>query len=414
MISKANTGAWLTVLGIGEEGLDSLTPVARRLLDQAKVLVGGERHLAMLGEDPREQIVWGSPFSTMVEKILDRRGEDICILASGDPMCFGVGATFSKRISVDEMLVVPGISSYSLACSRLGWAMMDVDMLTLHGRPLSLLHPHVQPGAQLLMLSENGTTPAEVASLLTDRGFGDSKITVLEHMGGEKEQVLDGVAHCWSYPGCADLNTIAVECIATHRAEVLPTVPGLPDDAFVHDGQLTKKIVRSSTLSALMPMAGQVLWDLGAGCGSISIEWMRAVRGTKAVAIERDQDRLSSIAANAQALGTPFLSIKEGELLSVLGDLMKEEQRPDAIFVGGGATSEGLFDICWKALKPGGRFVANVVTLEGEMKLFEWYKKVGGELNRISISQASPIGPYHGWRAAMPVTQFAVTKRYDG
>ncbi|WP_417428620.1 precorrin-6y C5,15-methyltransferase (decarboxylating) subunit CbiE [Kiloniella sp.] len=414
MISKTNTGAWLTVLGIGEEGLDSLTPVARRLLDQAKVLVGGERHLAMLGEDPREQIVWGSPFSTMVEKILDRRGEDICILASGDPMCFGVGATFSKRIPVDEMRVVPGISSYSLACSRLGWAMMDVDMLTLHGRPLSLLHPHVQPGAQLLMLSENGTTPAEVASLLTDRGFGDSKITVLEHMGGEKEQVLDGVAHCWSYPACADLNTIAVECIATHRAEVLPTVPGLPDDAFVHDGQLTKKIVRSSTLSALMPMAGQVLWDLGAGCGSISIEWMRAARGTKAVAIERDQDRLSSIAANAQALGTPFLSIKEGELLSVLGDLMKEEQRPDAIFVGGGATSEGLFDICWKALKPGGRFVANVVTLEGEMKLFEWHKKVGGELNRISISQASPIGPYHGWRAAMPVTQFAVTKRYDG
>ncbi|KKJ75985.1 precorrin-6Y C5,15-methyltransferase [Kiloniella litopenaei] len=407
-------GAWLTILGIGEEGLDSLTPVARRLLDQAKVLVGGERHLAMLGNDQREQMAWTSPFSSMVEKVLDRRGEDICILASGDPMCFGVGATFSKRIPVSEMLVVPGISSYSLACSRLGWVMMDVDMLTLHGRPLSLLHPHVQPGAKLLMLSENGTTPAEVASLLTDRGFGDSKITVLEHMGGEKEQVLDGVAHCWSYPACADLNTIAVECIATHRAEILPTVPGLPDDAFVHDGQLTKKIVRSATLSALMPMAGQVLWDLGAGCGSISIEWMRAARGTKAVAVERDQERLSSIAANAQALGTPFLSIKEGELLSVLGELMKQEQRPDAIFVGGGATSDGLFDLCWQALKPGGRFVANVVTLEGEMKLFEWHKKVGGELNRIAVSQASPIGPYHGWRAAMPVTQYAVTKKYDG
>ncbi len=406
--------AWLTVLGIGEEGLDSLTPVARTLLDQAKVLVGGERHLAMLGNDNREQLIWGSPFSSMVEKVLTRSGEQICILASGDPMCFGVGATFAKRLAPEEMRVVPGISSYSLACARLGWAMMDVDLFTLHGRPLSLLHSHVQPGARLLMLSENAKTPGEVASLLTDRGFGDSKITVLEHMGGDKERAFDGIAYCWSHPAGADLNTIAVECIPTHRAEVSATVPGLPDDAFVHDGQLTKRVVRSSTLAALMPMPGQLLWDLGSGCGSISIEWMRAARGAKAVAVERNENRLSSIAANAQALGTPFLVIKEGKLPSTLDDLIDNGDRPDAIFVGGGATTEGLFDFCWEVLKPGGRFVANVVTLEGEIKLYKWHKKVGGELNRIAVSHASPLGPYHGWRAAMPVTQFAVTKRYDG
>ena len=403
--------AWLTVLGIGEEGLDSLTPVARTLLDQATVLVGGERHLTMLGEDDREQLIWGTPFSSMVEKVLARRGEQICILASGDPMCFGVGATFAKRLSPEEMYVVPGISSYSLACARLGWALMDVDLFTLHGRPLSLLHSHVQPGARLLVLSENGKTPGEVADLLTDRGFGDSKITVLEHMGGEKERVVDGVAHCWPHPAGADLNTIAVECIPTHRADVVPRVSGLPDDAFVHDGQLTKRIVRASTLAALMPMPGHLLWDLGAGCGSISIEWMRAALGAKAVAVERNEELRSMIAANAQALGTPFLSIKEGQLPEALSEL---GERPDAIFIGGGSTAEGIFERCWEVLKPGGRLVANVVTLEGESKLYEWHKKVGGELNRIAVSQASPIGPYHGWRAAMPVTQFVVTKKYDG
>ncbi|MEH6630400.1 MAG: precorrin-6y C5,15-methyltransferase (decarboxylating) subunit CbiE [Halopseudomonas aestusnigri] len=421
--------AWLTVLGIGEEGLDSLTPVARTLLDQATVLVGGERHLSMLnspglnsselsssglGNDSREKMVWGTPFSSMVEKILARRGEKICILASGDPMCFGVGATFAKRLPLEEMNVVPGISSYSLACARLGWAMMDVDLFTLHGRPLSLMHSHIQPGARLLMLSENAKTPSEVADLLIDRGFGDSKITVLEHMGGTKERIVEGVAYCWSHPSGADLNTIAVECIPTHRADVLPTVPGLPDDAFVHDGQLTKRIIRSSTLAALMPLPGQMLWDLGAGCGSISIEWMRAARGAKAIAVERQQERVSMIAANAQALGTPYLSIKEKTIPEALDEFTKEDARPDAIFVGGGATSDNLFDRCWAALKPGGRFVANVVTLEGEIKLSEWHKKVGGELNRISVSHASPIGPYHGWRPAMPVTQYVVTKRYDG
>ncbi|WP_020594305.1 precorrin-6y C5,15-methyltransferase (decarboxylating) subunit CbiE [Kiloniella laminariae] len=404
--------AWLTILGIGEEGLDSLTPVARSLLEQAEVIVGGERHLSMLGEDPREQLVWGNPFSGMVKRVLARRGEKICVLATGDPMCFGVGATFAKQLSATEMRIVPGISAYSLACARLGWPLMEVDLLTLHGRPLSLLQSYIQPGARLLMLSENGKTPGEVADLLTKRGFGDSRITVLEHMGGENEQQMEGIAHCWDHPVSADLNTIAVDCIATGHARVYANTPGLPDDAFLHDGQMTKRIVRAATLAALTPVPGQLLWDLGAGCGSISIEWMRAARGARAVAVERNSERLTMIASNAQALGTPFLAIHDGALPSALDQLSQKGEHPDAIFIGGGATSEGIFERCWALLNPGGRFVANVVTLEGENQLYEWHKKVGGELNRIAVSHASPVGPYHGWRSAMTVTQFVVTKEY--
>ncbi|MDH3472712.1 MAG: precorrin-6y C5,15-methyltransferase (decarboxylating) subunit CbiE [Rhodospirillales bacterium] len=398
---------WLSIVGLGEDGLEGLTPVARALVDNAEVLVGAERHLAMVPADGRERLAWPTPLTILVEEIARRRGTKICILASGDPMFYGIGVTVARYVPREEMTVVPGLSTFSLAAARLGWGLADCELLTLHGRPLEQLHPHVQPGARLLVLSEDGTTPGKVAALLRGRGYGESRVTVLEHMGGSKEKIFDATAKTWEVERAADLNALAVECVAGSEAALLPRLAGLPDTAFRHDGQLTKREVRAATLAALAPVAGQRLWDVGAGCGSVAIEWMRAAWEARAIAIERDPERLTLIAANAAALGTPKLKVVAGEAPAALEGL----DPPDAVFIGGGLSGAGLFEACWKALKPGGRLVANAVTLEGEQALVQWRLETGGELARIAVSRAEPVGPYTGWRPLMPVTQLQVTKR---
>ncbi|WP_414573462.1 precorrin-6y C5,15-methyltransferase (decarboxylating) subunit CbiE [Nostoc sp. CCY 9925] len=401
------TEKWLSIVGIGEDGLQGLSAIALSLIAQAKVIVGGDRHLAMLPcDDQRENIIWASPISTSVEEIIKRRGESICVLASGDPMCYGIGVTLGRRIPISEMTIIPAPSTFSLACARMGWSLTEVETLSLNGRPSSLLQSYIYPRARLLILSEGKETPAIVAEILTNRGYGGSKITVLERMGGIHERIVAGTAASWSETEIAPLNAIAVDCIADTGVVPLPRLPGLPDNAYHHDGQLTKREVRAITLAALTPTPGQLLWDVGAGCGSISIEWMRSHPRCRAVAIEQNSSRLLYIADNAATLGTPNLQIIEGKAPSALKDLPV----PDAIFIGGGVTATGLFDVCWEALRPGGRLVANVVTVEGEQTLFQWHERVGGDLTRIAIQRAEPIGKFLGWRGMASVTQWVVVK----
>lgn len=400
-------GKWLAVVGVGEDGLEGLSAIACSLVAQAEIIVGGDRHLAMLPtDDQREKISWSSPISSSIEAIIQRRGKSVCVLASGDPMCYGVGATLTRRIPMSEMTIIPAPSAFSLACAKLGWSLTEVETLSLCGRPPALLQSYIYPGGRLLILSAGKNTPMIVAEILTQRGFGNSQITVLERMGGVHERIVTGTAATWQETDIADLNAIAVHCIADAGVMALSRLPGLPDEAYHHDGQLTKREVRAVTLSSLAPTPGQLLWDVGAGCGSISIEWMRTHPRCQAIAIEQNSTRLQYIADNAAALGTPNLNIIAGNAPLALKDL----STPDAIFIGGGVTAAGLFDICWQALRPGGRLVANVVTIEGEQTLFQWYEKVGGSFTRIAIQRAEPIGKFLGWRAMAPVTQWLVIK----
>ena len=399
------SGKWLSVIGIGEDGLAGLSAIARSLVDAAEILVGGERHLAMLPDDQRSRLIWTSPIESSIEKILSYRGSSVCVLASGDPMWFGIGTTLAKRISIDEITIIPSSSTFSLICSRLGWLMNEVETLSLCGRPASLLQSYIYPNAKLLILSSGKETPQIVAQILSDRHFSQSKINVFEHLSGTKERIISSIANQGHHlPEFADLNAIAVECIPDPKAQILSRMAGLPDDAYHHDGQLTKREVRAITLSALAPNAGELLWDVGAGCGSIAIEWMRSHPRCQAIAIEKS--RTHYIAENAIALGTPNLKIIEGKAPDALKDL----PIPDAIFIGGGATVTGLFETCWTSLRSQGRLVANVVTLEGEQKLFQWQQEFGGTLTQISIKRAEAIGSFLGWQPMRPVTQWKVIK----
>ncbi|MBD2215239.1 precorrin-6y C5,15-methyltransferase (decarboxylating) subunit CbiE [Nostoc linckia FACHB-104] len=401
------TGKWLSIVGIGEDGLQGLSAIARSLVNQAEIIVGGDRHLAMLpSNDQRQKITWASPISNSVAEIIQRRGQAVCVLASGDPMCYGIGVTLTKQIPISEITIIPAPSTFSLACARLGWSLTEVETVSLCGRPPALIQSYIYPGARLLILSEGKDTPEIVAKILTQRGYGDSKITVLERMGGTQERLVESSAASWNETDIAALNAIAVDCVADSGVVPLPRIPGLPDNAYHHDGQLTKHEVRAITLATLAPIPGELLWDVGAGCGSISIEWMRTHPRCRAIAIEQNSTRLQYIADNAAALGIPSLQIIAGKAPNSLQDL----PQPDAIFIGGGVTADGLFDICWSALKPGGRLVANVVTIEGEQTLFNWYEKVGGNFTRIAIQRAEPIGKFLGWRGMAPVTQWIAVK----
>ena len=398
---------WLSIVGIGEDGFSGLTPIARALIAQAEVLVGGNRHLGMLpANDTREKLAWTSPIETSLEAILQRRGQAVCVLASGDPMCYGIGVTLTRRLAATEMTIIPAPSAFSLACARLGWSSTDVETVSLCGRDPALLHTVLYPGARILVLSAGQHTPALVAAQLTQRGFGPSSLIVLEHMGGAHERLISGTAASWDAKEVAALNTIAITCVAAPGVTGWSRCAGLPDAAYHHDGQLTKREVRAITLAALAPLPGQLLWDVGAGCGSIGIEWMRSHPRCRAIAIEPHPARLRYIADNAAALGTPDLMITAGEAPAALQELPP----PDAIFIGGGLTTEHLLATCWQALHTGGRLVANAVTVESEQALLQWHNQCGGELTRIAIQRAEPIGKFLGWKAMVPVTQWVVTK----
>ena len=398
---------WLTVVGMGDDGPDGLAPAARAVVEQARTVVGGQRHLDLLGPGECERIPWPRPFNTLTETLDRLRGKAVCVLATGDPTCYGVGSILAERFGPDAVRIIPAPSAFSLACARLGWAAQRVQSLSLHGRPVELVQPFIQPGVKLLALSSNAGTPGEVARLLCERGYGRSRLTVLSHLGGENERVHAATADSYrSGDAVADLNTLAIECVADSDATFAPRTPGLADELYEHDGQLTKREVRAVTVAALGPVPGQLLWDVGAGCGSIGIEWMRTHPECRAIAIEPDARRIALIAANSAALGTPGLEVVNGRAVAALEGL----SAPDAVFVGGGITEPGLLDHCWAALEPGGRLVANVVSVEGETILDAWQRSHGGSLTRIAITRCEPLGRFRGWRPMMPVTQLAATK----
>ncbi len=401
---------WLSVVGIGEDGLPGLSPVARALVDQATVMVGGARHLSMLpSNDSREKLLWTSPIEASIDEILRRQGQAVCILASGDPLCYGIGVTLLRKIAIAHMTIIPSPPAFSLACARLGWPLMDVETLSLCGRDPAVLGTVLYPGARILVLSEGRHTPALVADLLTEKGFGQSQMTVLERMGGVQERIVQSIASEWTTSELADLNTLAIACPPDPDALCFSRLAGLPDTAYRHDGQLTKREVRAMTLAALTPLPGQLLWDVGAGCGSISIEWMRSHRQCRAIAIEQHPERLRLIADNAAALGTPALKIFSGKAPDALSDL----PTPDAVFIGGGLTTDDMLPTCWKSLKPGGRLVVNAVTVESEQVVFEGQQTFGGELTRVAVQRAETVGRFLGWKAMAPITQWVVQKPHS-
>jgi precorrin-6Y C5,15-methyltransferase (decarboxylating) len=409
MSTGRDKSPWLAIIGIGEDGLDGLSPIARQVVDDATVLFGGARHLAMIpANHPASRQEWRSPLRDTLADIRAHEGARVCVLATGDPMSYGIGVTLAREFGAAALRVHPLAGAFSLAAARLGWPLEDVTRLTLHGRPLSLLNSHLQPGRRLLILSENGTTPATVAQSLCAQGWGPSHLIALSHLGGAQDAIIKGRADAWGDPPVPDLNTLAIECVAGEGVLPLSPQPGLPDEAFLHDGQLTKREVRAATLAALCPYPGALLWDVGAGCGSVGIEWMRA--SGRAVAIERSADRRAMIADNAQSLGIPRLQIIAGDAPDAMSNLPDDLAQPDAIFLGGGLTGQGTIARCLAALRPGGRFVANAVTLEGEARLAALHAEQGGEMVRLAISRLEAIGPYHGWRPLMPVTQYRWTK----
>jgi precorrin-6Y C5,15-methyltransferase (decarboxylating) len=407
-VSELASSTPLAVVGIGADGWDGLSPRARRTVEGADVLRGSARQLALVpAEVPAERVPWPSPMTPALAGLLDAHpGRRVVVLASGDPMFSGVGTSLVRLHGAGAVEVVPHPSSVTLACARLGWALEETTVVPVVGRPVDLLGAHVTPGRRLLVLVSGSSTPAEIAGRLTAWGYGASRLTVLAQLGGPAERQFTGTAAEWPHAETDPLVITAVEVVADPGTVPLPAVPGLPDDAYEHDGQLTKRDVRAVTLARLVPLPGQLLWDVGAGAGSVGIEWMRVHPSCRALAVESRPERAARIAGNAARLGVPDLRVVEGRAPGVLEGL----PTPDAVFVGGGATTPLLLDACWAALPSGGRLVVNAVTVESEAVLAEWFAQVGGELVRLGVQRAEPVGGFTGWKAAMPVTIWSVTK----
>jgi len=399
------TQPWLHIVGIGEDGIDGLLPATRTVVEAAEVIMGGDRHHHLTKNVTATRIAWPSPFDAMIDIIQDLRGKRVVILVTGDPLWFSVGARIGRAIPPSEITYHPQLSAFQLASARMGWSLADVETLTVHGRPVEQMIAFIQPDVKLLVLTTGAETPNQIATFLTQRGFGKSKMTVLAAMGGADEKRFDGTAATWSHTVPA-FNTLAVDCIAAPDAALLPRVPGLADDLFQSDGTMTKQEVRAVTLAKLMPMRGALLWDIGTGCGSVAIEWMRAARYARAIGVEPRADRRAMAAANALALGVPRFDIRDGTAPDCLADLPP----PDAIFVGGGLSTD-VFDAAWSALRPLGRMVANAVTLESEAVLMDLHAKHGGQLIKLATHRAEPVGRLTGWRPLMPVTQWSLVKR---
>ena len=392
------------VVGIGADGWEGLAETARALVRTARVVLGAPRHLDVLPEEAgQRRIAWPSPLRERLPALLDELRTEfdngaVVALASGDPLVAGIGSTLVDLLGADAVSVVPAVSSIALARARLRWPAESVVVV----RDPATVVRHLAPGRRILVLSTNGSTPTEVAHGLGQHGFGASHLTVLANLGAADESVRTVTAADWSGVAPA-LHVLAVECVGATAHGLLA---GLPDDAFDHDGQLTKRDARASALARLAPQPGQLLWDVGAGAGSIAIEWMRAHPTCRAIAVERAADRATRIAANAARLGVPGLRVITDTAPEALDGLPK----PDAVFVGGGATVPGLIDACWSTMASGGRLVVHAVTLETEALLAREYGERGGELTRIRVEQATPLGDLTGWTPARSVTQWAVTK----
>ncbi len=394
---------WLWLVGIGDDG--ALPPTAQALVAQATLIVGGARHLELLGPTAAPQLRWPSPLTDALAAIVAKRGEPTLVLASGDPFFYGVGELLTKHIAAEEIFCLPHVSAFALVAARLCWSEQDCALLSLHGRPIERVIPHLQPKRRVIALSWDETTPLRVAELLSDRGFGESTVHVLENLGGERERIRRARAADFALSEASPLNSIGIDVVAGAQARCIPLTPGLADDWFEHDGQLTKRDVRAVTLAALAPRKGELLWDVGAGSGAVGIEWMLADPANRAIAIEADAARAARIARNAANLGAPGLEILAARAPQALEGLAE----PDAVFVGGGANAE-LLDRVWTALPRFGRVVVNAVTLETQTLLAEMMARRGGELTQIQIARSRMIGRFHALEPAMPVLQWRAIK----
>jgi precorrin-6B C5,15-methyltransferase / cobalt-precorrin-6B C5,C15-methyltransferase len=397
---------WLNIIGIGEDGWDGLTAKSHLIIQSAKHIVGSTRTLSMLPATAATHHEWPQPFSAVVEQLKPLQGQPTVILATGDPMNYGVARKLLEFIPKVEVSITPHLSAFSLAASRMGWSLPDCDSFTIHGRPASNLEAFIQPHAKLLVLTQDETSIAEVCRRLIARGFDQSEVTVIENLNGSKERITTFVSNKIPAMAWSPLNVLAIQCIASATAKIWSRVAGLPDEAFVHDGKITKREVRAATLAALAPSPDQLLWDVGAGSGSIGIEWMRSTRGCEAIAIEPLADRRAMIATNADQLGTPRLKIINGVAPLALEGLAK----PEAVFIGGGIDQDGVFEACWRALKSSGNLVANAVTLEGDRKLITLQELHGGDLVRMDVSTLTHVGDLRALRPRMSVLQWRIRK----
>lgn len=398
---------WLTVVGIGEDGVAGLGDEAKRRIAEAEFVFGGKRHLALIGSLAKgEARAWPTPFDADMRDVLALAGRKVCVLASGDPFFHGVGVTLARKVPSQEMRVIPAPSAISLAASRLGWALQDIETISLHGHPIDLIRPLLHPGTRILALTSDADAPVAIARLLAELDFGASRLTVLEALGGPNEKLRSARADDFDLADFNPLNVLALEIDSNPQARILPLTSGLADHLFEHDGQITKREVRAVTLSALAPRRGELLWDIGAGSGSVGIEWMLAHPSMRAIAIEADPVRAARIGRNASHCGVPGLVVIEGSAPKALARL----DTPDAIFIGGGGSDAGVLGAAIKALRVGGRLVANSVTLEMETLLLSRHASLGGDLTRIALSRVTPVGSMQAWRPAMPVTQWSWVK----
>lgn len=403
---------WLSIVGIGEDGIEGLSAAGRELIRSAAVVFGGARHLALAAPLIRGiHRPWPVPFDPTLAEVLELRGRAVCVLASGDPFFHGIGTLLSRHVSCEETLTVPAPSAFSLAASRLLWPLPQTALLSLCGRSLGFIRPHLHPGARILALTSGQDAPGKLAHLLCQIGFGPSRLTVLESLAGPRERIRSSHANSFDLESIDPLNTVAIEVAAEDGARILPRAAGIADELFEHDGQITKREIRALTLSALAPRRGELLWDLGSGSGSVAIEWLLADVSLSAIAVERRSDRVARAARNAAAFGVPHLTLIEGSAPAALEGLAT----PDAVFIGGGATTPGMIDAVQAALRPAGRLVINAVALETEVVLLKYQSQWGGTLTRIAISRAAPIGGddarVTAWRPAMPVMQWTWVKR---
>lgn len=397
---------WLSTVGIGEDGFDGLSAAARQHLARAELIVGGPRHLAMVASLDTPTLAWETPFAASIPQLLAHRGKRVVALCSGDPFWYGAGSVIAEAVPAAETVAVPAPSTFAWAAARLRWRLEEAVTLGLHARPMELLRPHLRTGARLIVLVRDGTAPTQIAHYLEGLGFGPSRLTVLEALGGPRERIRAATAAGFALDHIESPVALAIEAVAEPAAIIIPHVAGLPDELFQHDGQLTKREIRAVSLSTLAPRGGELLWDIGAGSGAIGIEWLLAHPANRAIGIEVREDRLETARANAHSLGVPHFDLRLGSA----PDALKELPTPDAVFIGGGAGREGVLDAVWQALPPGGRLVVNSVTLETEAVLIGWQARHGGTLLRLSVERAGPVGGLTGWRAAMPIVQWSVSK----
>jgi precorrin-6Y C5,15-methyltransferase (decarboxylating) len=395
---------WLHIIGIGEDGMDGLSAQAQKLVGEAEVIVGGDRHHTLAPNVTAKRIAWPSPFNAMIEEIKSHKGRRVVVLVTGDPLWFSVGSRIIRGIPKEEVVFHPQLSAFQFASCRMGWSLADVETLTVHGRAAEQIIPWFAPEQRMLLLTKDATSPGTVARLLTERGYGPSRLTVLAALGGPNEALFEGVAESWDQT-VPDFHVLAVEIVAGPDAQVLPRT-GLPDDVFTHDGKMTKRTARALALAKLVPVRDGILWDVGCGCGSIAIEWMRGAPEARAIGIEPQKKRRAMAEENAVKLGAPKLQLVEGSAPGALTGL----PAPDAVFIGGGV-SLATIEACMAALKPHGRLVTHAVTLESEAVLLEAFNAHGGELQRIATETAEPVGPFHGWKPSMTVTQWAWVRK---